>query len=185
MKKNLRLFPASLDKDVFHFRLQKTSSRRFEDVLKRFPWDIFTTYHQVKLFWFLRQTARNFWEFDGQGTKMSYRVNSLNIPKLLRHFMKWLLPQTKILLLKSGIRKDVAASINKKSMNKSSTKNVFLRFYFFTLLNLLVAAYRGVFRNRLIIYNGAFFVKMLYGFKLLTIFARKASSQVGVRLVWK
>ena len=68
-------------------------------------------------------------------------------------------------------------------MNKSSTKNVFLRFYFFTLLNLLVAAYRGVFRTRLIIYNGAFFVKMLYGFKLLTIFARKASSQVGVRLV--
>ena len=68
-------------------------------------------------------------------------------------------------------------------MNKSSSKNVFLRFYFFTLLHLLVAAYRGVFRAWLIIYNGAFFVKMLYGFKLLTIFARKASSQVGVRLV--
>ena len=40
LKKNLRLFPASLDKDVFHFRLQKTSSRRFEDVLPRRVQDV-------------------------------------------------------------------------------------------------------------------------------------------------
>ena len=40
------------------------------------------------------------------------------MPKLLKHFMKWLLLQTKKLLLKSGIRKDVAVSVNKESMNK-------------------------------------------------------------------
>ena len=39
--------------------------------------------------------------------------------------MKWLLLQIKIFLLKSGIRKDVAVSMNKESMNESATKNVF------------------------------------------------------------
>ena len=42
--------------------------------------------------------------------------------------MKWLLLQTKALLLKSGVRKDVAVSVDKESINKSSSKNVFLRF---------------------------------------------------------
>ena len=46
----------------------------------------------------------------------------------LQHFMKWLLLQTKILLLKSGIRKDDAVSVNKESMNRSGSKKVFLRF---------------------------------------------------------
>ena len=91
--------------------------------------------------------------------------------------MKRLLLQTKILLLKSSIRKDViAASVNKESMNKSSSENVFLRFYFFTLLHLLVVAYRGVFRTWSNIYNGASFSKILNGFKLLTILAKKAKS---------
>ena len=36
--------------------------------------------------------------------------------------MKWLLLKTKILLLKLGIRKDVAASVYKDAMNKNSKK---------------------------------------------------------------
>ena len=61
----------------------------------------------------------------------------------------------------SGIRKGVAVSVNKESMNESSSKNVFLRFQFFTLLHLLVAAYRGVFRTRSNIYNAALLRKYL------------------------
>ena len=51
-------------------------------------------------------------------------------------------------------------------------------FEFFTLLHLLVAAYRGVFRTLSNIYNGAFFVKILNGFKLLTIFEKNAPLQM-------
>ena len=43
--------------------------------------------------------------------------------------MKWLLLQAKILLLESGIRKDAAVSINKESMDKSNSKNAFLRYF--------------------------------------------------------
>ena len=46
----------------------------------------------------------------------------------LKHFMEWMLLQTKILLLKSGIGKDVTVSVNEESMVKSSSKNIFLRF---------------------------------------------------------
>ena len=46
----------------------------------------------------------------------------------LKHFMKWMLLQIKVFLLKLGIRKDVAVSVNKKSMNKCSSKNVFPSF---------------------------------------------------------
>ena len=60
--------------------------------------------------------------------------------------MKCLFLQTKILLLKSGIRKDVAVSINKESMNKSSSKLYFSGFSFFTLLLVLLAA-KGVLKN--------------------------------------
>ena len=48
----------------------------------------------------------------------------------------------------------------------------------FNLLHLLVAAYRGVFRTWSNIYNAAFFAKILNDFKLLTIFAKKAPSQL-------
>ena len=58
-----------------------------------------------------------------------------------------------------------------------SDKN-FSSFWFFTLLHLLVAAYRGVFRTWSNIYNGAFFVEIFNEFKLLTIFAQKAPSQM-------
>ena len=66
--------------------------------------------------------------------------------------------------LKSCIRKDVVVAVNKKSLNKSSSKNVFFRFYSFTLPHLLVASYRGVFRTLSNIYNQAFFAKILNGF---------------------
>ena len=41
-----------------------------------------------------------------------------------------------------------------------------------------MAAYRGVFRTWSNICNGAFFTKILKGFKLLTIFVRKAPSHM-------
>ena len=52
----------------------------------------------------------------------------------------------------------------------------------FALLHLLVAAYRGVFRTQSNIYNGAFFPKILNGFKLLTILARKLHRRCLTRL---
>ena len=55
-----------------------------------------------------------------------------------------------------------------------------------------MAAYRSVFRTCSNICNGAFFVKILNGFKLLTIFAKKAPSRCSTGLkigfwlrVWK
>ena len=51
-------------------------------------------------------------------------------------------------------------------------------FLFFTLLHLLVAANRGVFRTLSNICKGGVFVKILNGFKLLTIFEKKAPSQM-------
>ena len=60
----------------------------------------------------------------------------------------------------------------------------FLKFQFFTLLHLLVAAYRGVFRTWPNIYKGAFFAKILKGFKLLTILAKKGSI-ADIRLGWE
>ena len=47
-----------------------------------------------------------------------------------------------------------------------SVKKV-IKFQFFTLLYLLVAAYRGAFRTWSNIYKGAFFAKILNSFKLL------------------
>ena len=48
-------------------------------------------------------------------------------------------------------------------------------FQFFTLLHILLAIYRGVIRTLSNIYKGAFFAKILNGFKLLTIFKKKGS----------
>ena len=68
----------------------------------------------------------------------------------LKHFVKCLLLQITILLLKLGIRKDsVAVSVIKELINKHSLPNVFLRLF------------RVVFRIQLIIYNGAFKGKYL------------------------
>ena len=48
----------------------------------------------------------------------------------------------------------------------------------FTLLHLLLAAYRDVFRTLSNIYKEAFFAKILNSFKLLTIFEKKIPSQM-------
>ena len=48
----------------------------------------------------------------------------------------------------------------------------------FTLLHVLLAAYRDVFRTLSNIYKGAFFAKILNSFKLLTIFEKKIPSQM-------
>ena len=63
-------------------------------------------------------------------------------------------------------------------MIKNIYKNVFIRFYVFTLLHLLVAAYKGVFRTWSNICHGAFFAKIINGFKLLSIFTKKATSKM-------
>ena len=98
------------------------------------PQDMFNT--------FLRRTAKkiiyrkicprsHFWEVYGQSTNFP-RVNAFDIPKLLKKFFKILFKVTgsanKVILLKLVITKDITVSVNKESMNKSSYKNVFLRF---------------------------------------------------------
>ena len=102
----------------------------------------------------------------------------------VKQFMKWLLPHTKILSLKSNIKKVVAVSVSKQSMNKTNSKKVFPKFWLFSLLHHLVAAYRGVFKTRSFIYNGVYFAKTLNCIKLLPIFAKKGSI-TDVLLVWK
>ena len=112
--------------DVLQKRLQdgsSTSSRPIQHVFETYCED---DYLQKDFPW------SHFWEIYGQDVKFP-RVNSLDIPILfstvfLKHFMKWLLLQTKTLLLKAGVRKGVAVSVDKESINKSSSKNVFLRF---------------------------------------------------------
>ena len=130
-------------KDVF-----KTRSRRFQDVFKM--------YHYLKLFLLppfhtssrhIQRVFETYWEDDylqkdlprshsweiySQGTSFlkselfGYTRTFKTV--FLKHFIKWLLLQIKIFLLKSSIRKNVATSVNKESMNKSSSKNVILRF---------------------------------------------------------
>ena len=64
----------------------------------------------------------------------------------------------KIFLFKWGIRKDVAVSVNKESMNKSSSKSI--SDFIFSLSNtFIVAAYRDILRTQSNIYNGAFLRK--------------------------
>ena len=133
--------------------LAKTSSRHLQNVFKTSRKDIFKTFSRriIKLncscyHSFKTSSRRNqrffemyceddhlqkdllrshFWEIYGHGTAKFPRVNSLSITKLLKqfllnHFEKWLLLKTKILLF--------TVSVNKESINKSSPKNVFLRF---------------------------------------------------------
>ena len=60
-------------------------------------------------------------------------------------------------------------------------------FWLFTLLHLLVAAYRDVFRTWLNIYKWTFFAKMFNGFNLLTIFKKRLRCRCSTGLkigVW-
>ena len=79
------------------------------------------------------------------------------------------------------LRRTAKAVIYRKvCLGHSSEKLLHLLHFTTPLLN----AYTGVFRNWLSIYNGAFLAKIINGFKLLTIVAKKAPSQI-FRLVWK
>ena len=138
----------------------KRASRSIAKMFSRHLQDVFKMYHQVRLFWLTRLQdifetyLKRFWdllrkrlseewfsrsrfrEIYCQGTKFR-RVNSLDTPKLfktvfLKDFMKWLLLQTNTLLIKLGIRKGFAVSVNQESMNKSSSKATFTCTYFFT-----------------------------------------------------
>ena len=131
-------------------------SKHFQDVLQRFLQDIFKTYHQVQLFLLKRPLnvfemySTRFWDVLRRRLsteRSAYATILRNLQSrskisnseflgytetfktvFLKHSMKSLLPQTKMLMLKSGIRKNDAVSVNiELILNKSSSKNVFLR----------------------------------------------------------
>ena len=125
----------------------KTSSRRLAKVSSRH----FSTYHQVKLFFltrlqdvfdiFLKHTTKTiiYRKIFPAHTSEKFMVNLQNFQKstlwihidTFKFFKKnyeVTVLQTKISLLKSDIRNDVAVSVNKESINKSSSKIVFLSF---------------------------------------------------------
>ena len=136
----------------------KTSSKRLVSASSRYLQDVLKMYHQVKLFLLTRLQdifetySMRFWSVQRRqlpterfalGTLLrnlwsGYKVSKSDLFEytetfktvFLKHFMKWLLLQTRILLLKSGIRKDVAVSINKESMNNGSSKMYFSGFSF-------------------------------------------------------
>ena len=122
----------TLCKDVF-----KTFSRRFQvnTCSRRFQ-GAFKT-HSTRFFDVLGRrssTERFAWATRLRGLCSGYKFSKSELSGytktfrevFLKHFNELLL-QIKIILLKPGIRKDVVSLI-KKSMNKSSSKNVFLRF---------------------------------------------------------
>ena len=88
----------------------------------------------------------------------------MDIPKLLQQFLYNTLESEHS--RKLGIRREVAVWVNQESMNKSSSNKVFLRLLHF----------KDVFRIKSNTYNGAFFAKILYNFKLLTISAKRVPS---------
>ena len=106
-----------------------------------------------------------FGEIYDHGTNFP-RVNSLDIVKLLK--------QIKMFLLNLGFRKYVAVSVNKKLKNKSSSYNVFLRFQLFHFTAALSGSLQRRIQNAVehLLWN--FFAKIVNGFQLLTIFAKKS-----------
>ena len=120
------------------FVLMKTSSRRS---LSSSSGDIFMTSSRGVFNTVLKRSAKTIMYrntcLGHTSEKLMIRVQNFQewtlVPKLfktvsLKYFMKWLLLQPNVLLLKSGIRKDVAFLINKEPMNQNSSKDVFLRF---------------------------------------------------------
>ena len=119
-------------------RFAKMSSRHFEDVFKLTRVQGAFKTHSTRFLDVLGRrssTERFAWATRLRGLCSGYKFSKSELSGytktfrevFLKHFMKWLLLQIKIFLLKPGIRKDVASLI-KKSMNKSSSKNVFPRF---------------------------------------------------------
>ena len=128
-----------LDEGVFktswrclHLRLQKTSSRCLQDVLIKTNifllvirlQDVFKTYSTR--FWEVLGTKLSKERFDFvthlKNLWLGYKISKGELSgytgffkaAFSKNFMKWLLLQTEILLSKSGIRKDVAVSVNKE-----------------------------------------------------------------------
>ena len=86
-------------------RLGKSSWRRLQNVFKTSWKDVFKTYHQVSIqlifetYWeddYLQKDfpGLHFWEIYGRGTTFS-RMNSLEIPKLLKQLFKTLYEVTR------------------------------------------------------------------------------------------
>ena len=86
-------------------RLGKSSWRRLQNVFKTSWNDVFKTYHQVSIqlvfetYWeddYLQKDfpGLHFWEIYGRGTTFS-RMNSLDIPKLLKQLFKTLYEVTR------------------------------------------------------------------------------------------
>ena len=142
---------SNLLQDVLQKRLQ--DRRSLQDVLKTLQiclQDVFKTYHQVELFLLTRFR-------DAFSTLLRRSGKTVYLQKDLPRSHFW----------------EICGQCTKFSrVIKISQVLVF------TLLNLLVATYRDVFRTWSNIYNGAFSAKMFNGFKLLTIFVKKAPSQM-------
>ena len=111
------------------------SSRRFQDVSSSYT-VLVNTY--LTRFWVVLRKRlsrekftlvtllRNFWPEHKISMSGLFGHKTLT-SAFLKHFMKWLLLQTKIFLLKSGIRKDVVL-VKNESVNKTGSKNVFQSF---------------------------------------------------------
>ena len=106
-----------------------------------------------------------------------------NLKKVFfKTFMKWLL-KMKIFLLKLGIRKDNGVSVNKKSIDKSSSKiSQVLAFHFTTLFS---GCLQRWILNPVKHLQWSFFAKIVNRFLLLTIFAknlhRRCSAGLKIR----
>ena len=100
----------------------KTSARRVQQLIEMHSKD---DYLRKRFAWV--RLLKNLW--SGYKISKSELSGYTDIFKtvFLKHFMKWLLLQTKILLWKWGISKDVVVSVNKESMN-CRFKNLVLRF---------------------------------------------------------
>ena len=131
----------------------KTSWRHLQDVLQRCLQDIFKTYYQVELF-----LVTQFQDIFQMYSKCFWDV-------LLRR------------LSTGGLSRSHFWEIYGQCTKFPRVIKV-SQVLVFTLLHLLVAVYSGAFRIWLNICNGAFFAKLPNGVKLLTIFPRKAPSQM-------
>ena len=166
-------------------RLAKTFSKRLQDVFKTSCKNVFKTSS--------RRLQDVFKTSSRRVAKMSSRnlqdVSS-SLTVFVDTFSRWLRDIFKTFLRRTpktvNYRRIPLGHTSEKFM--VSVQNLqgwqrFLKFWFLSLLHLLVAADRGAFLEPGEHHNGAFFAKILHGFKLLNIFARSAIA--GIRLGWK
>ena len=176
-----------LDQDKY-VRLSHASLGRFQVVLK--------VYRQVKLFLlnmpsrrlpdvfntFLRRTARMIiyrricLGLDSQQFLVrrlfGYTETFKTAQCFLKHFRKWLLLQTRILLLTLDIRSEVAVSVNLINQRIKVTLKMYFSGFSFSIYYTPKAHLKPGRTSAMEI----FFAKILYGFRLLTIVFRKKNS---------